>query len=166
MNVFPLATIRAEHTVHGSIQGTSLRADIHMALGSQVFVFDVAVVDPAAPSYLAMESYKKEDVAALHREKAKRDGWEAIGGVEGATFIPFVVEATGRMGPCALDYFNTKIVSEEGPHVAKLFLKKMSCTISRSNARMIRIARGQVPVDRPSSPRAAGQDGLGSGVRA
>jgi len=165
-NVFPLATIRAEHTVHGSIQGTSLRADIHMALGSQVFVFDVAIVDPAAPSYLAMESYKKEDVAALHREKAKRDGWEAIGGVEGATFIPFVVEATGRMGPCALDYFNSNIVSEDGPHVAKTFLKKLSCTISRLNARMIRIARGQVPVDRPSSPRAAGQDGLGSGVRA
>ena len=137
-----------------------------MALGSQVFVFDVAIVDPAAPSYLAMESYKKEDVAALHREKAKRDGWEAIGGVEGATFIPFVVEATGRMGPCALDYFNSNIVSEDGPHVAKIFLKKMSCTISRLNARMIRIARGQVPVDRPSSPRAAGQDGLGSGVRA
>jgi len=94
------------------------------------------------------------------------DDGRPLGGVEGATFIPFVVEATGRMGPCALEYFNTKIVSEEGPYVAKLFLKKMSHTISRWNARMIRITRGQVPVGRPSSPRAAGQDGLGGGVRA
>ena len=72
--------MRAEHTINGNIQGTTLRADIHMALGSEVFVFDVAVVDPAAPSYLAMESHKNEDVAARHREAATREGWDAIGG--------------------------------------------------------------------------------------
>jgi hypothetical protein len=151
--------VRAEHTINGNIQGTTLRADIHMALGAQVFVFDVAVVDPAAPSYLAMESHKNEDVAARHREAAKREGWDAIGGVDGATFIPFVVEATGRMGPCAREYFDTKLVSDDGPHVAKIFLQKMSYAIARWNARMVRMARGQVPVGHPSSSGAGGGGG-------
>ena len=158
-NAFPRATVRAEHTINGNIQGTTLRADIHMALGAQVFVFDVAVVDPAAPSYLAMESHKNEDVAARHREAAKREGWDAIGGVDGATFIPFVVEATGRMGPCAREYFDTKLVSDDGPHVAKIFLQKMSYAIARWNARMVRMARGQVPVGHPSSSGAGGGGG-------
>jgi len=43
---------------------TTLQADIHMERGPRVFIFHVAVEDPAAPSYLSHDSYKEENVAA------------------------------------------------------------------------------------------------------
>ena len=42
-----------------------------MERGPRVFIVDVAVVDPAAPSYLSHDSYKEENVAAKQREAAK-----------------------------------------------------------------------------------------------
>ena len=38
-------------------------------------VIDVAIVDPASPSYLAKESDTKSDVAAGQREADKRARW-------------------------------------------------------------------------------------------
>ena len=128
-------------------EGTRLKGgDIVMRNGPELTVFDVAVVDPAAPSYLAKGSDKKEDVAAGQREMDKRAGWQAIGGVEGAHFIPFVVEATGRLGPSALKFFNEKLISADGSHIAKLFLLKLNFTIARWNARMVLQARGTISV--------------------
>ena len=43
-----------------------------MERGPWVFIFDVAVVDPAAPSYLSHDSYKEENVAAKQREAASQ----------------------------------------------------------------------------------------------
>ena len=56
--------MRREHTVSCNEAETTLQADIHMERGPRVFIFDVVVVDPAAPSYLSHDSYKEENVAA------------------------------------------------------------------------------------------------------
>ena len=145
MQCYSTADLRSEHMMTGT-EGRRLKGDIVMRNGPELTVFDVAVVDPAAPSYLAKGSDKKEDVAAGQREMDKRAGWQAIGGVEGAHFIPFVVEATGRLGPSALKFFNEKLISADGSHIAKLFLLKLNFTIARWNARMVLQARGKISV--------------------
>jgi len=143
--VFPEARFRVEHTIAGDTPGKTVRTDIHMSLGPRTVVFDVAVVDPAAPSYLAQSSFKEPNVAAKQREDAKRAHWAAIGGVTGVEFIPFVVEATGRMGPSALTYFKRKIESEDNPHIAKTFLTNMNYAIAKWNAKMILKSRDLAP---------------------
>ena len=77
--------------------------------------------------------------------RAKRAHWAAIGGVTGVEFIPFVVEATGRMGPSALTYFKRKIESEDNPHIAKTFLTNMNYAIAKWNAKMILKSRDLAP---------------------
>ena len=53
--------MRREHTTVSCNEAkTTLQADIHMEIGPRVFIFDVAVVDPAAPSYLSHDSYKEK----------------------------------------------------------------------------------------------------------
>ena len=163
---FPEAQVRREHTVSCNEAETTLQADIHMERGPRVFIFDVAVVDPAAPSYLSHDSYKEENVAAKQREAAKRAEWTARGGVNNAEFIPFVVEASGRMGPSALSYFMNKLVSAEGPYIAKSFLMNMNFSIARANARMILECRRGHRLARPAPPApqaAARSGGLRSG---
>ena len=158
--------MRREHTVSCNEAETTLQADIHMERGPRVFIFDVAVVDPAAPSYLSHDSYKEENVAAKQREAAKRAEWTARGGVNNAEFIPFVVEASGRMGPSALSYFMNKLVSAEGPYIAKSFLMNMNFSIARANARMILECRRGHRLARPAPPApqaAARSGGLRSG---
>ena len=87
---------------------------IFLRNGAEVTVIDVAIVDPASPSYVAKESDTKSDVAAGQRVADKWARWRAIGEVAGATFVPFVVEATGRLGPAANKFFNEKSSSSQG----------------------------------------------------
>ena len=56
-------------------------------------------------------------VAAGQREADKRARWGAIGEVAGATFVSFVVEATGRLGPAANKFFNEKFISRQGSNL-------------------------------------------------
>jgi len=142
-HVYPTAELRMEHTVHGTTAGQHIQADIFLRNGAEVTVIDVAIVDPASPSYLAKESDTKSDVATGQREADKRARWRAIGEVAGAAFVPFVVEATGRLGPAANKFFNEKLISRDGPYTARMFMQKMNFAIARWNAHMILKARGR-----------------------
>ena len=62
-------------------------------------------------------------LAAGQREADKRARWRAIGEVAGATFVQFVVEATGRLGPAANKVFNEKLISRDGPYTARMFAR-------------------------------------------
>ena len=69
---FPEAQVRREHTVDQLQRGRDDTTGGHPhGKRPRVFIFDVAVVDPAAPSYLSHDSYKEENVAAKQREAAK-----------------------------------------------------------------------------------------------
>jgi hypothetical protein len=56
----------------------------------------------------------------------------AIGEV--TAFVPFVVEATGQLGPAANKFFNEKLISRDGPYTARMFMQKMNFAIARWNA--------------------------------
>jgi hypothetical protein len=92
-------------------------ADIRYTEEGQSTIIDVAVADPAAPSYRALPigSAATPDVAALFRENEKRTKYAGIDNVD---VIPFALEATGRLGPAALAYI-TKLCGNEAVGVAR-----------------------------------------------
>ena len=116
--------------------------------GRVVYAFDVTVAEPAAPTYVAAGSAVAPDVAAMEREKDKWARYKTHYGEEGAvgvTFVPFAVEATGRVGPNALDFLNATMgVSHQGP--LELFYKRMSAEVARWNSRMVQSARNRIPL--------------------
>ena len=116
--------------------GRGTKADVCMRRGPLMVIFDIAIVEPSAPTYLAMGSDSKAATAAIHREEAKRAAFTALGMDAAVQFVPFVVEATGRLGPAALAYF---IDHFEDDHRARgqEFLAKVSATIAKWNAKII-----------------------------
>jgi len=92
-------------------------ADIRYTEEGQSTIIDVAVADPAAPSYRSLPtgSTATPDVAALFRENEKRTKYAGIDNVD---VIPFAMEATGRLGPAALAYI-TKLCGNEAVGVAR-----------------------------------------------
>ncbi|KAJ1438556.1 hypothetical protein B484DRAFT_392228, partial [Ochromonadaceae sp. CCMP2298] len=52
-------------------------------------------------------------------------------------FVPFIVEATGRLGPSALEFLNGALDSEDDSHARSYFLSAISACIALYNSLMI-----------------------------
>jgi len=154
---FPEAEVSIEEPVvglphiGGEADGTNrcrVRADVHVRSGGSVTIFDVSVINPSARSYVNLGSATVPDVGAKHRERLKRQAFaERMGPSCEMSFVPFVVEATGRMGPAALDFFNTHMASNMETWKVQQFLAKMSSTIALWNSRMIMQTRAAFRAD-------------------
>jgi hypothetical protein len=122
---------------------------------------DVAVVNPAAISYLALEDGIYEDqtttdrrllqsasVEALrnqgsggtaHREIGKKAKYRGLLGdrVENQDFfVPFVVEATGRLGPAARKFIDSVLKETKTKGAKQMLIIKIGAVIARNNAMM------------------------------
>ena len=145
---WPTAAIGKEQELPGALVGkAALPMDITVRRADgRVYAIDVTIAEPAAPTYVTVGSAREEDVAAMEREKDKWAGYKTHYGETGApgvTFVPFAVEATGRVGPIALDFLDdTMGVNHQGP--LELFYKRMSAEVARWNSRMIQSARNRI----------------------
>jgi len=84
------------------------RADIFVEQPERTRYIDVAVVDPGCTTYLAAGSATTALAAAVHREADKRNHFaDVMPGVDGACFVPFVVETSGRLGKPADDFLRS-----------------------------------------------------------
>ena len=85
-----------------------LRADIFVEQPDKTRYIDIAVVDPGCATYLAAGSATTALAAAVHREADKRNHFaDVMPGVDGACFVPFVVETSGRLGKPADDFLRS-----------------------------------------------------------
>ena len=102
----------------GDSTGSRVKADIVVHCGNTRYVLDVTICEPGAPSYRGQGSMTQVCAAANYRETANLGAWyccrqqylrvpglrlEVTPGPRPATrpplpFIPFAVEATGRLG--------------------------------------------------------------------
>ncbi len=116
--------------------------------------FDVVVVNPAAESYRvevsnsAIEGLHDESgtvlqvssVALQQREAAKRALYRAgpLGRLadDPSCFVPFVVEATGRLGPAANETINSLLRNSKRSWVRSAFVAQLGAIIIRCNALM------------------------------
>ena len=160
MRVDGVAVVQGEGEEAGADRRGFVRADVFMRNGADVFVFDVSIVDPAAPTYLDRGSDRSPDVAAKYREGVKTARFVKEGVDTVAQCVPFVVESTGRLGPAALAFFKRHI---EENHRAKgwEFMSKISASIARWNSRMVEEMR--IYIHRGGAGGGGGGNGGGDG---
>jgi hypothetical protein len=84
---------------------TMITADIQYEMDNNINYIDVTVANPASQSYLNMGSTTTADVASKHKEQSKTRHYAVLGNaVQTGRFIPFALEATGRLGPAAIRF--------------------------------------------------------------
>ena len=119
-------------------------ADIMYVRGEVVKYMDVTVAHPGAQRYLTRGSAEEVDVANIMRETAKTAIYNAVPGMAASgCFIPFAVEATGRLGPKAIEWV-TALTAGKDVIFRSYCLNSISSGIARYNSRMIAHARAKM----------------------
>jgi hypothetical protein len=139
---------------------TTLRADVgrYSRLTSITQYIDVAIVNPAANTYMDLEAgnnywgeqdgtdYRAQVSSALahqgsggtaQRENYKREKYRRILGdrVDNqAYFVPFIVEATGRLGPAARKFIEAVLKESKSKMAKSVLYSQIGAAIARNNA--------------------------------
>ena len=130
---FPNDRMEIEKTITTCVK--NYKADVYWEHDSTTHIFDVAIVDPSAPTYRTLGSHHTPDVAATERETYKTRLFLECG-VHNAVFIPFVVEATGRLGVAARNWFES-MIADTHKKAGNAFISRISASIARYNSKMI-----------------------------
>jgi hypothetical protein len=121
-------------------------------------LIDVAVVDVGCATYLQAGAAGRADAAAEAREKDKRSDFRrTFNGISDDQFVPFVVEATGRLGPSAKSFLDTVVGEQtgQGP-LRKHYEEIYSLLCARNAGRMAIYAAGGRPPRQQSTVAAQG----------
>lgn len=125
----PGVMIQSEPLVENHTQ----RPDILVYTPAATIYLDVSVTNPSSPTALTNARSATISDAANHvREQSKRNhyaGWQE-------NVQPFVMEATGRFGPLALQYLN-HVTDNAGTHRAS-FIHKFQATLAKFNGFMFK----------------------------
>ena len=86
--------------------------------GDKVYMIDVSVVEPAAPSHVKAGSAEHANTANRSMEKTKIEQYNSLcsqrqGDTEQFCFVPFVLEATGRLGIYAEGFLKEMFPAEQ-----------------------------------------------------
>jgi hypothetical protein len=130
-------------------------ADIALDLGPEVIVIDFAVVSPGASLYMEFptESPLNQDGAAKHMERNKRSKYAKIAPPSTpppASVIPFVIEASGRLGPAAISFLLR--ICPTQTFLRTQLLNEISLICARALGKMLRIARDSYRRALPQGP--------------
>jgi hypothetical protein len=102
--------------LHGQ-DGTQLQeqADLAVHLLPNIYqVVDVTISNPAAVTYISTyQSHMLDDVTNKAREQGKLTKYAHTREVIEGKFLPFAIEATGRIGPMAQAWIEEDLLSEE-----------------------------------------------------
>ena len=105
----PLLTnefLRLEDYVGSLTDGTQVRADITWVVEAEKVVVDLVCIDVGCTLYIKAptRSFLSSERAALHAEKGKREHARVVdpARLNATSIIPFVVQASGRLGPAVV----------------------------------------------------------------
>jgi hypothetical protein len=132
--------------MHGGMR----RPDIILSIGARTIIIDVAVANPTCRQYLAHSSDTVPYAAADALEERKRRSY--IGTLASLqlhpdALVPFVLEATGRLGKAATTFVEqletaVEVRAEVSARATiKFMLANMRCSLHRGNAICIRFHR-------------------------
>jgi hypothetical protein len=131
-----------QHHVDREFNPDGRRADLVVDTGGCIYIIDVSITNPSCRTTLEHGSDRTSDVGARLRETSKRASYARIPSLRLAPytnhqFVPFIVEATGRLGPSALEFLNGALDSEDDSHARSYFLSAISACIALYNSLMI-----------------------------
>jgi hypothetical protein len=163
----PGSQVRAETRIYGGVgESDAIIADIRAVDGTEILVFDVTITDPACKTHIrAHNAANRECAGAISKEQLKREKYSRVAGLCVAPnifddehldkhykFIPFAVEATGRLGPTALLFLKKlRLDNPAISHEVSFFLYAIGAVIARANSQMIAKCRRTVE---PAPPTA------------
>ena len=92
------------------------------------------------PSYRAEGSHLREEVAADIMAARKQREFEDAA-ISDVPFVPFIVEATGRLGKTAMDFLEEGFGEQYVEYQVNTFVRRMSAAIAKMNGVCISMAR-------------------------
>ena len=130
-------------------------SDFQLTVDGKKYFIDIAIVNPSSPSYMSKSpsSTTTPLVAALTEEIRKKRRYDLLEHPENFRFIPFVIEATGRLGTQATDFIEEmsdlrkeafNLPDDNLANIRRYFLRAVNATIIKGNAQIIRKFRTQV----------------------
>jgi len=109
------------------------RPDLLIYHDNTAYVIDVMIRDPSSPSTLSTnQSHRITDATNKSGEAIKRRHYNQW--ANNHTIVPFVIEATGRLGPSAELFI--KAITGVNTKARSLFLTTMHAIIARYNGSM------------------------------
>lgn len=114
--------------------------DLQIQLPSAHKILDITVSDPAAPTYRRLtpeSSVTHADATNRCRETQKTNHYALSPSdiVQRGLFVPFAVEATGRLGPAALSFLQTLMPPDRrGLTPISTLITQIGTVIAKSNA--------------------------------
>ena len=142
-----------------TLAGNKAMGDIRFRTGASSRIIDVTVADPSAKSWREGAALAP-DFCAEDREKAKTNQYRQVADFNLNNFVPFAVEATGRLGPRASRFLDELVGNNES--LKWLFKDKINFAINFYNAKCVEQRKSQFrPVGGPYGVRTflAGQGG-------
>jgi hypothetical protein len=132
---------------------TGAKMDIYTCINNVEYFIDIAIVDPASQTHRA-EAARKDEVAAVVRAAQKRQKYEDTLRLAspGAIFVPFIVEATGRVAAEAIKFLERVVISATLPGLTLVrsrppfhpLLKQIGASVSRNNSFIVADASDRV----------------------
>lgn len=123
-----------------------VRADITWVHEAEKLIIDIMVIDPGCQTYVKhpVLSFQSNERAAVWAENIKRNHYSKVvipAKLNAHSVIPFIVEASGRLGPAALAFLNRVCGTQS--FVKSTFLREISMITARYTGRMLKATRDQ-----------------------
>jgi hypothetical protein len=121
-----------------------VRTDIKYIKGADTFLIDIGIVDPAASAFQRASTYSHVnlDGAACQYEQTKRQHYARVNTPQSLlprSVIPFIIEATGRLGPSALLFLHSLCVTQTYSH--SIFISEINLISAHTAGRMLKTTR-------------------------
>ena len=118
---------------------TNKRPDLQVVLGSKVYLIDITIVNPTAPSNLRHSQKVLGQASAAEKAKIRKYGELSI--QQNCIFVPFVIEVYGGIGKMAQEFLNeVSVFAHDHMTICSRFdvvngLKyAIACSVQRWNA--------------------------------
>lgn len=141
-----LDTLRLEEIIGFEEDGSGVKADIVWQCEAEKVIIDIMVIDVGCLKYVtaAVKGHLTVGRSALHAEGGKRARYKKVvtpAKLNDNSVIPFIVEASGRLGPAALGLVNR--ICGTQTYIKSTFLRELSMITARYMGRMLKATRDQ-----------------------
>jgi hypothetical protein len=143
--------MRTNYTLPQQSPHNTTIVDVFLRYGSTVYLIDIGITNPSSPSGRSLGSHLFPDVANLAYEAAKCRTYSFIGFP--AIVVPFIIEATGRLGPAAHAFLTVLLQSNHnGSHDSHHFLDQVNTTLAQFSGLCVAQTRSHSTAANPLIP--------------